>query len=565
MTLEVDVSGTHTFELDSSWDGGLDIDGERVFGSGPKISGHGRSGEVELARGVHRARLFVQPSGGADSGIRLLWSGPKHALRPVDKDDLTLPENSGYYTWAARVSMPFLGGGLLLIGLIITHWISKTRVEVTRRDKALAILTLLVISFLARFAHFDTYPRGGGDEYHNAWAGWNLIHEGSPKTWSWLSVYESKEMTEWFSYGYPMVARAFDHPPLAQVLAGGVATVLGAKNMFQCTLSRIRPMMVVVGVGSVILLFVVALEVTSFPTAFLAGLIMAVSPLVVFLSRLVKEDCFVQLFLLFALFTYLKGERRKSLGLDFLTGLFCGLAAFSKVLGVAVGVALAAASIVEDTKNIRRPAVILGGTLAIGALYPLYGILIDSRTFFAVLGHLSLAYPHESIDEKLLILPKLILAPKITGGEPMIDAWIILGWLSVFHLRKRPLAIGLAAYLLILMATVRSNWIWGFYIVPVLPFLCIAAAIQIQSTFLRRDFLSIFFFSALFFLPTFGVFAGTEWGWDFRVILLLACIPLATSVLRSRYAHSSAVTQVVLGVMLILSIFASFEAILTTL
>jgi 4-amino-4-deoxy-L-arabinose transferase-like glycosyltransferase len=447
------------------------------------------------------------------------------------------------------------------------QWVVRVPAEPARRDMTLAISALVAIAFLARVAHFDTYPRENGDEYHNAWAGWNLIHEGSPKTWSWLPIYENKEWTEWFSYDYPIVAKAFDHPPLAGVLAGAMATALGAENMFQCTLSRIRPMMIVVGVGCVILLFLVALEVTNFSTAYLAGLIMAVSPLVVFNSRLVKEDCFVQFFLLCALLFYLKGERRESSRLDVLTGLFCGLAALSKIHGVAVGIALAAAGFFQDTKNIRRPAAILGMTLALGSLYPLYGVLVDSTTFFSVFSHLSQTYPQESIAEKLLILPKLILEPKISAADPLMDGWIILGWLSVFHLRKKPLAFGLAAYLLILMATLRSRWIWGFYVVPVLPYLCIAAAIQIRRAFLRRDFLSIFFFSALCFLPTFGVLVGERLGlgWGFRGILLLACLPLLTSVIRTRYDLSRATTQVVLGIMLLLSVLASFESYLTTL
>lgn len=63
MHLVVNEPGVYTFELDSSWNGALDIEEERVFGSGPFFPGKGPKrlrGNIELSPGVYRTRFSVQ-------------------------------------------------------------------------------------------------------------------------------------------------------------------------------------------------------------------------------------------------------------------------------------------------------------------------------------------------------------------------------------------------------------------------------------------------------------------------------------------------------------------------
>ena len=185
------------------------------------------------------------------------------------------------------LAAPLVWLGVLLFAAAVLLWIAAAQGS-RRGELALALGLVMGLALLARIAHFDTYPRSSLDEVHNAWAGFNLIHEGHPRTWSWLPIYE-KSPVNWFSYSYPIVPNAFDHPPLLPLLVGLEATLLGAEDMFDCVLSRTRPLMVVLGTLSVGLLFLVAREVTSFGTAILAAVSMAVCPLVVFNSRLVKK------------------------------------------------------------------------------------------------------------------------------------------------------------------------------------------------------------------------------------------------------------------------------------
>lgn len=566
MQLRASEPGVYHFELDSPWNGALEIDGQRVFGTGPFWPRRGREGVLELAAGIHAATLSVQPAGEAEVGIRLLWKEPGGRLRPLTTRDLTIRGHPRLYELSERIAGPLLWSGALLFGFVAVIWLVRQGEGYSLRTVVLAAVLVGLLALLTRAAHFDTYPRVNLDETHNAWVGFNLIHEGSPTSWSWLRVYK-KTWVSWFSYEYPMVQNAFDHPPLLPVLSGVAATLLGADNMFDCNLPRIRPLMVLAGALSVVVLFLVALELTNLRTAFLAAVLMATSPLVVFNSRLVKEDCLVQLFLLLALYTYLRNRQAPSAKLQWLTGAFSGLAAVSKVMGLAVGFALSAVAFAERPRRPAAPARILGLSLAIASVYPLHGLLIDSETYLRVMAHLSLAYPFESLTDKFFILPRLILEPKISAATPLIDGWILLGWVSVYHLfRNKAVSATLVAYLLVLMVSLQSKWIWGFYIVPVLPFLCLAAAMQMRRSMVRQDLLSVFLFVGLSFLPIFATLGSAVVPGGFRGLLVVACLPLVPALLRLPQQHAARVaSRWILASMLLLSVLANIHRCVTKL
>ena len=133
--------------------------------------------------------------------------------------------------------------------------------------------------------------------------------------------------------------------------------------------------------------------------------------------------------------------------------------------------------------------------MTIASFYPLYGLLIDPDTYLRVVSHLWGPYSFESLADKFLILPRLILQPRISAVTPLIDGWILYGWVSIYLLfRYKTISTMLVAYLLLLMASLPSRLIWGFYIVPVLPLLCLAAAMHMRRSLMRQDLLSVFLF-----------------------------------------------------------------------
>jgi hypothetical protein len=564
MHLRAMEAGSYHFELDSPWDGTLDVSGKRVFGSGPFAPGSGREGGIELEPGIHGASLVVQPAGDADVPIRLLWREPGGRLRPFDESDVVVPERRLALAPLERLSAPLLASGVILFLAVTLLW--AFQIENPRPgDALLAAVLLAAIAFAARAARFDTYPRTNIDETHNAWAGFNLVHEGSPRSWSWLPAYPRNTRVMWFSYEYPVVDPSFDHPPLLPLLTGLEATALGARSMYDCRLPVIRPMMIFLGTASVVALFLAARSLTGFGTSFLAALLMATSPLVVFGSREVKEDNLVAFFLLLGLLSYLVGRRDAGSRWPWMTGVFSGLAALSKVMGIAVGFALSAAALGERR---RGPSVrILASTLVLASLYPLYGLAIDGEIYGRVISHLSIDYSRDGFADKVLVLPRLILEPKLSAVTPLLDGWIVLGWLSLFRLsRLRPIPVVVVSYLLILMLSVSSRYLWGFYLAPIFPFLCLATALQLRQTLLRQDPLSIFLMVGLAFLPQYAILSGAPMPFGFRGLLFLTALPLLPALFRLPADHfARKASRVMLAALLVISIAANLHRCLTTL
>jgi hypothetical protein len=559
MHLVVEHAGAHEFELDSPWYGAVDIDGVRVFGMGP-FGGASREGSIDLRAGVHRVVMSTQPVDDPDQPMRLLWKEPGGRLRPVVRGDLTVPGAERVYSLSAWLASPLVWVGTLLFGLATLLWVFRAG-GTHRTDLAIALALVMGLAFLARAAHFDTYPRTNGDESHNAWAGFNLIHEGHPRSWSWIPIYDNTRVM-WFSYSYPIVPVSFDHPPFLPLLVGMEATLLGAEDMFDCVLPRIRPLMLLLGTLSVGLLFLVSREITSFRTAFLAAVLMAVSPLVVFNSRLVKEDGLVQFFLLLAVYTYLVGGKR-----SWLSGIAAGLAALAKVMGIAVGFALSAVSFAESPRRLDRPLRIFGVSLLFAAIYPLYGLAIDAETYRRLSSFLVSTYSFESFKEKFLILPRMILEPRVSAVTPLIDGWLLLGWLSVLSLvRSRAVVVTFVCYLLALMMSVNSQNVWGFYLEPVLPFVCLGAALTVRRALSRLDVVSVFFVIALGFLPQYAAIQSAPRPFGFRGVAVLAFLPLIPAVLRLTRDHPlRRAGQALLAAMVVVGIVASLHRCVTTL
>jgi len=559
MRLVAKEGGLHHFELDSPWLGALEIDGERIFGSGPFSPGMGSSGEAVLAPGVHPVHLILQPKNdGPEGSIRLLWRTPTEGLRPLAARDLALENNPRLFAFGALAARPLIWlGGFLVVYLTLRTALADRASPSTRKLVVMA-MALAALALVSRSLHYAEYPLFGGDELHNSWAGFNLLHEGKPRTWSRLPVYPERTPLRYFSRSFPLVESAFDHPPLLQIVAGASATLLGAKDMFQSTPRRIRPPMIALGTASVVLLFFLTRRLYGFRAAVLAGLFMAVSPLVALDSRLVKEEGLVQFLWLSGALLYVKAsEKRPSPVQDYLCGALMGLAALSKIHAVALGPAFAAAAIAVTPIDWRRGLRILGAAVAVSALYPIYGLLLDADTYIAVVSWLAGRYPvgGEDLVEKFLILPRFILEPKASAGIPLIDGWILLGWLSLpFLWRCPPVVIPLTAYLLALMATIHSDNLYGFYVIPVFPFLCMAAGRFMERALSKPLFLTSFLFVGLVFLPQCGRLPFVA-HLGFRGLLLMASLPLAAHLLPT--PRRAALSSRILEVLLTLSVLAA--------
>jgi len=183
MPLVIRDEGVHHFELDSSWFGALEIDGERVFASGPFSPGYSAAGDIDLGSGVHQVELLLQPGNEDSAGaIRLLWRTPKETLHPLTATDLTRQESPRIFAFGVVAAAPLIWvGGFLLVYLTLSAALAEGTPPSARRLFVTAMV-LAVLTLVTRSVNSAEYPLLAGDELHNAWAGFNLLHEGKPKS-----------------------------------------------------------------------------------------------------------------------------------------------------------------------------------------------------------------------------------------------------------------------------------------------------------------------------------------------------------------------------------------------
>jgi hypothetical protein len=121
-------------------------------------------------------------------------------------------------------------------------------------------------------------------------------------------------------------------------------------------------------------------------------------------------------------------------------------------------------------------------------------------------------------------------------------------------------------YLLVLMITVRSTAIWGFYLSPLLPFLCLAAATAMGRALSRMDLLSVFLAIGLGFLPQYVAIPGAPIPGGFRGLAVIAFLPLVPALFRLRRDHPCrAAGRTYLAVLLVVSVVANLHRCITTL
>jgi len=171
--------------------------------------------------------------------------------------------------------------------------------------KILSIVILIFIlggAYFLRLYDYDKIPFPGEsmDEYSFSWVGLSLIKIGLPMGSSGIGGYKS------YDYRYINVDQVFrttakgnafsinspwfDHPPVLGLVTGGYAYLKGAQVFEDMQTSLIRKPMVIIGVLSVLLLFLYLKTLFGYWEAFFGSLIYAVSPPAIIASRMVQAE-----------------------------------------------------------------------------------------------------------------------------------------------------------------------------------------------------------------------------------------------------------------------------------
>jgi len=215
--------------------------------------------------------------------------------------------------------------------------------------------------------------------------------------------------------------------------------------------------------------------------ALLAALVYATLPIVVLSHRLVKGENLLALLFMGAVMVGHRcaeaGRRRDAL----LVGALCGLSLWTKATGVAVPAVVTIMLVAR--RRWRAAGVVLGITAGFLLLYLAYAAAFDFHIFLGVLRSqatsklVSLGALHDLLGGKVVV--------KLFGRGWYL--WLLLCAALAGLRRERGLLLPMVVYALVIAATADSRVIYGWYRIPLYPFLCVAAGVALEEMVRAAD------------------------------------------------------------------------------
>jgi PA14 domain-containing protein len=492
--LAVPEGGTYRFGLDASGTATLAIDGE------PLAIPPDAAAARPLSAGLHDLAVeYRLPDG--EARLVLSWQPPGRRLEPIPTTRLA-PDR---IVWAAAGTRRDLGW-LLAAGLAL----AAGAIAVLRRRAPegpagrladavaahrvpLALAAIVMLAALLRFHDYALVPfhHETADEYQHAWEGWHLLHEGVPAAWSTFPDRYPAAATRdfrWFGDRYVLVRPYFDHPPLFSIPVGLLCSLAGARTFLDCTLPVMRLVPILLSLVGVVLLRRLALTYgASQRAALLACLVYATLPVIVMAHRLVKAESLLALLFMGAMIavgaedgapsTDAGPPKRRALR----AGVLGFLAIWTKATGLVVPAA--AALVFAGRRRWRDVAIVAALAAAALAAYAAYGAAYDAGIWRQVLAAQSTS-KWVSMDSFHDLLSGKVVVKWFGRGTYL---FLVLAAVVAARGRARALFLPLVLYATVLALTADHRVIYGWYRVPLYPFLCVAAGLYLDRMLEEGD------------------------------------------------------------------------------
>ena len=175
--------------------------------------------------------------------------------------------------------------------------------------KYLLLVLILILGAYLRNYNLSVWPREGAtfDEFAWVFQGLSLWQKGVSTSWSPHGEYTYR--VEYYNpqgAHFTLVTPYLEHPPLFGLIAGGFARVQGVTSFDEVTIPKIRPLALILGIFSIVTIYLLASEVFGSSIGLISALLYSVVPTVVAGSRIVQnENFFIPFFLLSLYFAYL--------------------------------------------------------------------------------------------------------------------------------------------------------------------------------------------------------------------------------------------------------------------
>ncbi len=433
-----------------------------------------------------------------------------------------------------------------------------------KQKTLLIFLSILLIGFTLRADNLTSAPRLGAtfDEFAWTWLGMSLIQDKVPSSWSPHDLYiNHREHKVYLNAKFWIVKPYLEHPPFFGLVAGSFAIARGVDGMFDVTLDKIRPLALIMGLASIIALFLLVKEIYDEKTALLASFIYSIIPTIVIGSRLVQNENFFIPCFLFSLFLIVKFLKTKDPRYRNLAAIICGLLTISKVPWFAAPIAIIA--ILFYKNKYQDAGKFLAIVIPIFSIFILYGLYFNSDLFIN-LWKFQLQRYDLTFNSVFAIFTEPYLADRF-----MIDGWIYFGWIAFFLLLIKDfkqnyiIILGILAYLGMFIFAIPNEAGHGWYRYPFYPFLAISLAIFIKDYF-NKNLLLTFLFILLVGVSLLELTFKVQFGFSFkvfRVFLIVATITLLPLFIKNKQLtkYSFAFNNLMLILIFSLSFWAVLE------
>jgi hypothetical protein len=508
-------SGTYGFSVDAQGSVRLTIDSSPLELQPDTVT------ERALSAGWHPIAIEYTLSQG-DARMVLSWRPPGGVLRPVPSGALA-PDGAAAAAGEWRRILGFILLGAGASAAVAFRLLARRQESAPGRlgsrlrgeRVTLALGAIVILAAVLRFHDYALVPfhHETADEYQHAWEGWTLLHQGTPMAWSTFpDRYPLDQSVDfrWFGDRYVVVRPYFDHPPLFSILVGLVvslaqpATSLPPWDFLSCTLPVMRVVPIVLSLVGILLLHRLAREYgASEKAALLAALVYATLPVIVLTHRLVKAESLLSLLFMGAILAVNRHDRSGRAGDAIMAGVLSGLSIWSKATGVAVIAVVLV--LLLSRRRYRGALTALAVTGGFFLLYLLYAWALDFGIFLKIIEAQSTTkwVGLESLQD--------LLSGKI------VTKWFGRGWylwlllcagIAAFR-RERALLLPLAVYATVIALSADYRVIYGWYRIPLYPFLCVAAGILLEEMLEEADLFRVFPF-AITAVATGALYAWAE-------------------------------------------------------
>ncbi|AKF05887.1 ArnT family glycosyltransferase [Sandaracinus amylolyticus] len=515
-----------------------------------EVDGRAYDERTTVPAGWHRVDVEWQARVRPQNALELQWGPSPATLEAVPRDALVPLEGS----WPPlRVWLWLLSSiAALVVGWQCARIATSLGTVRAQRIGVLATAAILALGVGFRLFDYDVMPdfRENDDERFAIWNGYSLLEDGTTRGLTlWWQDYLAAgqgeiERPQYFDRNYHVVTPYFEHPPLLHALVGVAGHLGGARDHLEVPLAHAR--LVPILLCAITILLIVALGRRldpRGPAPWLGALLWAALPWIAMQTRVVKEEALVApLGIGMALAFVIWRERRRTKWLV-LAAVLAGLAPLAKVTGVAFVLALMI--LVASEGRPRDFGVALLASLLTLSLLFVFGAVVDWDSFLFTQRLQSGRPVHWNIFLRFFDSP-LINHSVIGRG------WLLFLWLATMAgLAKRGrrdvavIAVPLICYLAAI-ALGSGTWTFGWYVTPLLPFLCVAAGRFLADLWrapdLWRGALFVFvlvFYSLNFVLDPEVAKDAANWTDIRRVITVALALSLAPFGLVQAFGNSA--------------------------